>query len=267
MSSRSRPGRAAVRVGVHDELGAAAERAVGGRVHVADDHVRLEARLEDRVGAAVHRRPAPAARRARTGAASCRSFWWSTPRTTTSAGRSRKRVSKSGSSIRPASRSRSSRMWVIVFSANASIASPICRRPLLVRARRPSRGPAPRPPPATGSSPVSTSPPRTRMWSPSLTRLEQRRAGHVDEVHAGLARGSAARCSGSSASTTRATLITQRTPVATRSSAETRSMPSWSIDRDVARLESLHEPLGALPEPRRALVFGRGKMASIAGHP
>ncbi len=54
-----------------------------------------------------------------------RSFWWSTPRTTTSAGRSRKRVSKSGSSSRPASRSRSSRMCSIVLAANDSIASPI----------------------------------------------------------------------------------------------------------------------------------------------
>ena len=36
----SRPGRAAVGVGVDDELGAAAQRLLGGRVHVADDHVR-----------------------------------------------------------------------------------------------------------------------------------------------------------------------------------------------------------------------------------
>ena len=42
-----------VRVGVDDELGAAAKRPVGGRIHVADDHVRAPSRLEDRVGASV----------------------------------------------------------------------------------------------------------------------------------------------------------------------------------------------------------------------
>ena len=47
------PGRAAVGVGVDDQLGAAAQRLVAGRVHVAEDHVRLQPRLEDRVGAAV----------------------------------------------------------------------------------------------------------------------------------------------------------------------------------------------------------------------
>ena len=52
-SSRSRPGRPAVGVGVDDDLGAAGERRVAGRVHVAEDHVGLEALLEDRVGAAV----------------------------------------------------------------------------------------------------------------------------------------------------------------------------------------------------------------------
>ena len=46
-------GRAAVRVGVDDQLGAAAQRRLRGGVHVADDHVRLEAFLEQRVGAAV----------------------------------------------------------------------------------------------------------------------------------------------------------------------------------------------------------------------
>ncbi len=47
------PGRAAVGVGVHDQLGAAAQRRLAGRVHVADDHVGRQARLEQRVGAAV----------------------------------------------------------------------------------------------------------------------------------------------------------------------------------------------------------------------
>jgi hypothetical protein len=44
---------AAVGVGVHHHLGAAAERVVAHRVHVADDHVRLVAGLTQRVGAAV----------------------------------------------------------------------------------------------------------------------------------------------------------------------------------------------------------------------
>ena len=46
-------GRAAVGVGVHDELRAAAQRRLAGRVHVADDHVRGEALLEQGLGAAV----------------------------------------------------------------------------------------------------------------------------------------------------------------------------------------------------------------------
>src|SRR5947209_1157899 len=48
-----------------------------------------------------------------------RSFLWSTPRTTTSTGRSRSFVSNSGRSRLPETSSRSSRMWLIVFSANA----------------------------------------------------------------------------------------------------------------------------------------------------
>ena len=46
-------GRAAVGVGVDDQLGAAAQRRVAGGVHVAEDHVRLQPRLEHPVGAAV----------------------------------------------------------------------------------------------------------------------------------------------------------------------------------------------------------------------
>ena len=46
-------GRAAVGVGVDDQLGAAGERGVRGRVHVAEDHVRLQPRLQHPVGAAV----------------------------------------------------------------------------------------------------------------------------------------------------------------------------------------------------------------------
>ena len=46
-------GRAAVGIGVDDQLGAAAQRLVAGRVHVAEDHVGLQPRLEHPVGAAV----------------------------------------------------------------------------------------------------------------------------------------------------------------------------------------------------------------------
>jgi len=45
---------AAVGIGVDDELSAAAQRALGGGVHVADDHVGLEALVDERVRAAVN---------------------------------------------------------------------------------------------------------------------------------------------------------------------------------------------------------------------
>ena len=51
--TRSQAGRAAVAVGVDDDLGAAAQRVVADRVHVPDDHVGPVAGLEQRVGAAV----------------------------------------------------------------------------------------------------------------------------------------------------------------------------------------------------------------------
>ena len=47
------PRRPPIRVGVDDQLGAAAQRRVAGRVHVAEDHVGLQPRLQDPVGAAV----------------------------------------------------------------------------------------------------------------------------------------------------------------------------------------------------------------------
>ena len=47
------PGRPTVAVGVHDDLGPAAQRVVGHRVHVADDEVGPVPRLDERVGAAV----------------------------------------------------------------------------------------------------------------------------------------------------------------------------------------------------------------------
>jgi hypothetical protein len=46
-------GGAAVGVGVHDDLGTAAQDVVAHRVHVADDHVRSVAGLDERVGTAV----------------------------------------------------------------------------------------------------------------------------------------------------------------------------------------------------------------------
>ena len=50
-----RPGRSPVRVGVHEQLRARLQRGIGDRVEVADDDVRLEADLEQRVGATVDR--------------------------------------------------------------------------------------------------------------------------------------------------------------------------------------------------------------------
>ncbi len=47
------PRRTPVGIGVHDELSAAAQRSLAGGVHVADDHVRLQPLLQQRVGTAV----------------------------------------------------------------------------------------------------------------------------------------------------------------------------------------------------------------------
>ena len=51
--TRARPGARPSGVGVDDDLGAAGQRVVADRVHVADDHVGLVAGLDERVGAAV----------------------------------------------------------------------------------------------------------------------------------------------------------------------------------------------------------------------
>ena len=45
--------RPAIGVGMDDELGLASQSRVAGRIHVPEDHVRLEAGLQDRVGPAV----------------------------------------------------------------------------------------------------------------------------------------------------------------------------------------------------------------------
>ncbi len=55
--------RVSVAVGVDDDLRARGERGVGHGVHVADDHVRLVAGFEDRIGAAVDADERPAGTR------------------------------------------------------------------------------------------------------------------------------------------------------------------------------------------------------------
>ena len=52
-SDAGQAGCAAIWIGVHDDLGAAGQRPVGDRVHVADDQVRPVSGLDQRVGAAV----------------------------------------------------------------------------------------------------------------------------------------------------------------------------------------------------------------------
>ncbi len=77
-------------------------------------------------------------------------------------------------------------MWVIVFSANASSASPIVRRPSSCARLTDSRS-------WTAPSAI-TSPARSTRAAPDdhrvavLEALEERRAGHVDEVDAASAR-------------------------------------------------------------------------------
>ena len=93
-----------------------------------------------------------------------RSRWWPTPRTTTSVERSRKSVAKRGSSIRPASSSRSSRMCSIVLWAKRSSASPISRRRASVSAQTRARSSTS--PRASSSPPRSTSPPARPSRSP-----------------------------------------------------------------------------------------------------
>ena len=221
-STRSRPGALAVRIRVHDELGAGAERFVGDGVHVADDQVGRVAGLEQPVGAAVHAdedrleladvRP----RRSR------RSRLASGARATTSAWRSRKRVRSCGSCT-PSERSAdSSRRWRSVFSAKVSSAS--VTRPRwsssavreLVRRRRCGRRPA-----ACRCGRGST--PRTTSDSPSFTSSKSSAPGR----RSGGPRRGRARAGPSSGKrpvTEGETLKTTRTPLSRSSSAETRSM-------------------------------------------
>src|SRR3954470_10918599 len=155
-----------------------------------------------------------------------RSFLWSTPRTTTSAGRSRKRVSKSGRSRFPETSSRSSRMCAIVFSANASSASPIPRRPASyarVTASRSWTSPS-----QTSSSPRYRRPPRTITCSPSLRTSKSGAPGMSTRWMPAsvIATGPWLPYRGDADGET---FNTQRTPVATRSSPDTRSIAAWSI--------------------------------------
>ena len=119
-----------------------------------------------------------------------RSRWCPTPRTTTSVERSRKSVAKRGSSILPASSSRSSRMCSIVLCAKRSSASPISLRRASVSARTRSR---PSTSPRASSSPLRSTSPTTRSAGPSATTttgspsessVEQRVVGQVDEQDA-----------------------------------------------------------------------------------
>ena len=107
-----------------------------------------------------------------------------TPRTTTSDGRSRKSVSKRGSSILPDSSSRSSSMCSTVFCAKRSQRLADLAPARVGRARTASgswtcRAPRPR-------RRRRTSPPPTSSGSPSRSSVEQRVVGQVDEVDAGL---------------------------------------------------------------------------------
>ena len=187
-------GGAAVGVGVHDQLGAAAQRALAGGVHVADDHVRRQARLEQRVGAAVdgddHRAHVADERpqRAQVALVARRR---GRPR---SVERSRKSVAKARQ-LRSArsSSSRSSRMCSIVLWAKRSSASPISRRRASVSARTrrasstsPRASSSPRAQHLGAGEPSARATARTTSGSPSETRVEQRVVGQVDEQRSRL---------------------------------------------------------------------------------
>ena len=179
------PGRAAVGVGVDDQLGAAAQRLVAGRVHVAEDHVGLQPRLEHRVGAAVdgddqraHVADVGAQRlqvAAVVGRRGRRSATW----------RSRKRGPRRREARSlPVSSSPSSRTCAIVFSANSAqrLVDPLA---LLARAAR-------------ASSSTSSTRPREHVLAVAThlaavdrhrvavaEHLEERRRGRVDQQDPG----------------------------------------------------------------------------------
>ena len=120
-------GRAAVGVGVDDQLGAAAQRRVAGRVHVAEDHVGLEPGLDAALGAAVdgdEQRPHVAD----VGAQRLQVLRWPSPRTTISTWRSRndgagrRELDRAGQQVGLLADVRD------VFSANSASASSIRSR-------------------------------------------------------------------------------------------------------------------------------------------
>ena len=166
--SRSEPGRAAVGIGVDDQLRPGPQRLLAGRVHVAEDEVGLVALLDDRVRRRRRRRSAPAARRGCRRRSARRSFGWSVPRTTISACRSRKTVRVSGKSIVPESSSPSSRMWDIVFSVKSCSAWSIRRR--CSSSSRASSSTSSRRPSATTSPADPDRRPRRAPRSPSRER-------------------------------------------------------------------------------------------------
>ena len=217
---------AAVGVGVDDDLRAAGERGVGGRVHVAEDHVRLEALLDDRVGAAVD------ADEHRVGVLDV--------------GAQRAQVAAVGRAANddqrvPVAEVRPDRREVDLADQQLALVAHVFDRvhrevgerlvdalalalDLLgggVEVDHPPRGEL-RPVRAQRAPPRS--PPGRRRRAPRRAAPRGRRSASRRP-----ARGRAAPGSGSARWTTRATLTTAATPHATRSSAAIRSRSAWSM--------------------------------------
>ena len=243
-----RPGRATVRIGVDDQLGARAKRGVARRVHVAQDHVRLAARLEERVRPAVnadqHRLDVADVRRAAPAGPCGRCVPAHHDQRVAVA---EPRPRPAGSRSRPARSAPSSRRWAIVFSAKSMRASSIRARcsascsassaTLKDAARRQHR-------PVASNLAAGD---RDEVTVPQL--LEERRGGCVDQPDAGLARASAARRSGSGRSSEGATFTT----AGTRRGHEVLSGDPIEVrvvdDRDVRRTQAADEHLRLPPEP------------------
>ena len=234
-SRRWRPGRAPVGVGVHDELGAAAQRRLAGGVHVADDHVRGQARLEQRVGAAVdgddHRAHVPDERPQRPQVALVVDAAHDDERgAVAEVGREARQLDPAGQQLallahvldrvarealerladlrRLASVSARTRSQVEHLAAGEQLA-PAQHLRLAVTARR-------------GGS-CGARPGRRRRAS----RTASRRAGRP--ARSPPRRAAAGRGSGRSRRRTRRQFSTAAVPAAISSSAETRSMSRWSI--------------------------------------
>ena len=171
------PGRAAVRIGVDDQLRAAAERAVGGAVHVAEDDVGLHAGLDHGVRAAVDGDDqrldvADVGVERREVLAVGRPADDDQDLAAVEADRGR------GSGISPESRPLSSRTCSIVFIAKSAIAASIRER---CSARRRSRSPTEGRAPSASVRPASrTSPPSSSTSRPG-EHVEEGCAGRLDE--------------------------------------------------------------------------------------